>query len=58
MIFREQGINKGCNKLEIEFEDSDSFEEREVAYKSFEYVKAILQLHNTIKIQLHNTIKK
>lgn len=46
MIFREDGINSGCKKLEIEFEKEDTFEEREVAYAYFELCKRILQLTN------------
>ena len=45
MIFREDGIGSGCRKLEIEFQEDDTFAERQVANKGFEFLKTILQLH-------------
>jgi hypothetical protein len=45
MIFRECGIGSGCRKLEIEFGEKDTFEEKQIAYKGFEFMKAILQLN-------------
>lgn len=41
MIFRENG----SKSLEIEFEESDTHCEKQVAYRGFEFVKTLLQLH-------------
>lgn len=44
MIFKENGIGNGCKKLEILFQEQDTFKERQVAYAYFELCKRILQL--------------
>ena len=44
MIFRENG-----KILEMKFQEDDTFSEKQVAYKGFEFIKSILQLHREKK---------